>query len=297
MIITEIRSDIQTIEGDTALFDELNFDDRANAIDFIEFHIVDRIDSLLLQSEATGELKSLKQQAENLKNQLEQVDSDLFARLREDIRIGACNGTAFRAIIDTYTKADSDGNEQPGYNNLDVFINGLLTNAGIPEPVNDLEPEMVFYQKTPVRVIVELFQMAKLEPGDVFFDIGSGLGQVPLLINLISGATAKGVEFEPVYHNYAVNCGAKLNLPNAEFINADARDVDYSGGNIFFMYTPFHGQMLQDVLNLLKKESRRRIIRIYTYGPCSPHVATQNWLKYTNGQGDGIYKLYEFVST
>jgi len=155
---------------------------------------------------------------------------------------------------------------------------------------------MVFYQKTPARVIFQLTEIAQLKPGDVFFDIGSGLGQVPVLVNLISGIAAKGVEFESAYHNYAVGCAAKLNLPNVEFINADARVVDYSAGNIFFMYTPFQGQMLQEVLNLLNKESRRRIIRIYTYGPCSPHVAMQNWLKCTNGQGNNIYKLYEFVS-
>jgi hypothetical protein len=296
MIITEIQSDIQTIESDAKLFDEINFDSRANAIDFIEFHIIDRIDSLMKQSTIIEELQPLKQQAENLKKRLEQIDNNLFIKLREKIRAGACNGAAVRTMIDTYTKSDTNNGEQPGYDNLDVFINGLFAVHTIPQPVNKLEPEMVFYQKTPARVILELTQMARLKPGDVFFDIGSGLGQVPLLVNLVSGAAAKGVEFETAYHEYAVNCAAKLNLPNVEFINADAREVDYSDGNVFFMYTPFQGQMLQEVLSLLNKESRRRIIRIYTYGPCSQQVATQNWLKCTNGQGNDIYKLYEFVS-
>lgn len=294
MVITEIQFDIQTIKSDAKLFEETNFDSRANAVDFIEFHIIDRIDILLQQSEVTEELQLLKQQAEKLKSRLEEIDNNLFIRLREKIRTGAC--TVFRTMIDTYTKPDNNNNEQPGYDNLDVFINGLLTDAAIPRPLSKLEPEMVFYQKTPARVVFELIEIARLKPGDIFFDIGSGLGQVPLLVNLISGIAAKGVEFEPAYHKYAVACAAKLNLPNVEFINADARVADYSAGNVFFMYTPFQGQMMDEVLNLLKKESRRRIIRIYTYGPCSPHVAMQNWLKCTNGQGNNIYKLYEFVS-
>ena len=296
MIIAEIKSDIQTIEGDAKLFDEINFDNRVNAIDFIEFHIIERIDSLLQQSAVIEELQLLKQQAEDLKSRLEQIDNNLFIRLHEKIRAGSCIGAAFKTMIDTYIKPDNNNGGQPGYDNLDIFLNGLFTDAAIPQPVSELEPEMVFYQKTPARVVFELAEKAQLKHDDIFFDIGSGLGQVPLLVNLISGIVVKGVEFEPAYHNYAVACATKLSLPNVEFINADARVVDYSAGNVFFMYTPFQGQMLQDVLNLLNKESRRRIIRIYTYGPCSPLVAMQNWLKCTNGQGNNIYKLYEFVS-
>jgi len=296
MIVTEILSDIQAIENNTALFEEPNFDSRANAIDFIEFHIIDRIDGLLQNGEGDDDLESLKQRAEILKNKLEQIDINLFNQFREKIRVGEYNGTAFREMIDIYIKPDTDNKGQPGYDNLDVFINGLLTNADIPEPENELKPDMVFYQKTPARIMFELTDLAQLTHSDVFFDIGSGLGQVPVLINLISGAAAKGVEFDPAYHNYAVACAARVNLTDVDFINADALNVDYTNGTVFFMYTPFQGNMLQEMLDLLKKESRRRIIRIYTYGPCSAHVVMQNWLRCTNGQGNDIYKLYEFVS-
>jgi hypothetical protein len=39
----EIQSDIEAIEKNEALNEEANFVDRAEAIDFIEFHIIDRI--------------------------------------------------------------------------------------------------------------------------------------------------------------------------------------------------------------------------------------------------------------
>ncbi len=141
-----------------------------------------------------------------------------------------------------------------------------------------------------------MVELAQLSPTDVFFDIGSGLGQVVILVNLISGAVARGIEYEPAYCEYAKIGASQLNLVNVEFINADARAGDYSQGTVFFLYTPFEGKMLEDMLEVLQEESRTRAIKVFTYGPCSPLVARQNWLTCVNGKGDHFYKLYEFRS-
>lgn len=153
---------------------------------------------------------------------------------------------------------------------------------------------MVFYQKTPARVILELSK--KVNCNDVFFDIGSGVGQVVILVNLISDAKAIGIEIDSSCCNYAKEVAYKLDLGNTEFINKDARKVDYSIGTIFFLYTPFIGKMMEDVLVLLQKRSLTKTIRIFTYGPCSRTISRQNWLKCINGNADNINKLYEFKS-
>jgi hypothetical protein len=57
-----------------------------------------------------------------------------------------------------------------------------------------------------------------------------------------------------------------------DFINTDARYADYSLGIIFFMYTPFEGKMLQDVLQNLNDEAKKRKIRIFTYGSVRPKL-------------------------
>ncbi|MCK4452257.1 MAG: hypothetical protein KAX26_16925, partial [Anaerolineae bacterium] len=68
-IAREIQSDIEAIEKNEALDDEeANFIDRAKAIDFIEFHIIYRIDCLLRSSSQVEDLTGLKQHAESLKN-------------------------------------------------------------------------------------------------------------------------------------------------------------------------------------------------------------------------------------
>jgi hypothetical protein len=294
MVIYEIQSDIEAIEKDPALYAETNFDSRAEAIDFIEFDIIDRIEGLFQTIDQPEELAALKQSAERLKRQLEQIDDRLFQRIRADIQTGVCTGTALKVLIDQYVGCDASSRRQLGdigYDRLDVFINGLLLTDPIPVETKDREPEMVFYQQTPARIILELIQQANLTDQDVFYDLGSGLGQVPILVNLISGASARGVEFEPAYCDYARACAAELNLSRVEFMNVDARAADYSEGTVFFMYTPFEGRLLQEVLEKLHREAHRRKIRLFTYGPCTPIVAQQHWLMCVDQHGDQLYKL------
>ena len=165
-----------------------------------------------------------------------------------------------------------------GYDNLDIFLNGLLANQNLPVELQDREPEMIYYQKTPARLILELIDKAAFKPQDVFFDLGSGLGQVVILVNLLSSVISKGVEFEPAFCNYAKSCADNLKLNDVEFMNADARYADYSSATVFFMYTPFEGKILQETLQNLKGEAKNRKIKLFTFGPCTPEVANENWL-------------------
>jgi hypothetical protein len=50
------------------------------------------------------------------------------------------------------------------------------------------------------------------------------------------------------------------------------------------------------MMQLLEQASRDRVIRIFTYGPCSAAVAAENWLQCVNGLPDDPYKLYLFKS-
>jgi hypothetical protein len=293
-VISEIQSNISTIENASAIYEEVNFEVRADAIDFIDFHILDRIEAFQEAAEQREHLETLRQVAEKIKFELEETDLNLF----EQIRHGIATGTSlpFRELIDKYIHPDNHVNKV-GYDNLDAFINGILAYNIVPEPTLSRAPEMVFYQQTPMRVILELMDLAQLEPDNVFFDIGSGLGQIGLLVNLISQATTYGIEYEPAYCNYAKVCASALNLLNVHFINMDARKADYSQGTVFFLYTPFEGSMLNDVLSILKTASPNRSIRIFTYGPCSSQLTRHSWLTCVNGDGSNIYKLYEFRSS
>lgn len=299
MVTCEIQSAIEAIERNAALYEETNFASRVEALDDIEFNVIGRIEGLLQTVNPPEELLLLKQYAQSVKRQLENIDDNLFQRLRADIHRGSCTGTALKGLVDKYVGANPNSRrpqDEIGYDRLDVFINGLLLSQAVPIETKEREPEMVFCQPTPARIIFELVEKAHLTPEDVFYDLGSGLGQVPILVHLLSGATARGVEFEPAYCDYARACAADLNLSRVEFLNVDARAADYSEGTVFFMYTPFEGRLLQDVLEKLRAASGRRRLSIFTYGPCTSQVSRQSWLKRVDQNGDHIYKLGIFRS-
>jgi hypothetical protein len=232
-------------------------------------------------------------EAESLRQALEALNEDMFQGLRKEIRGGAL--PHFRALLREHAGNPEDRDEA-GYDDLDVFLNGIFSSGPIPPETRALEPDMVFYQKTPGRIVLELVDRARFTPEDVFYDLGSGLGQVPLLVHLLSGVTARGVELEPAYVRYAEQAGADLNVSGASFLQADVREADLSDGTVFFLYTPFMGRMLDEVLENLRKLSERKPIRVFTYGPCTLQIARQSWLGNENPETLHPHKLGGFAS-
>jgi hypothetical protein len=159
----EIRSEIEDIEGNRALYDEANFSARAEALDFLEFSVIGRIESLLLTDGRAEGLTGLRQYAEMVKGQLEGVDENLFRRLREDIASGNTTSAELKQQFVEYAgsspREESDGDEGT-YDDLDALTNGLLLIGVAPEETKEREPEMVFYQPTPARIILELVEKA-----------------------------------------------------------------------------------------------------------------------------------------
>lgn len=169
-------------------------------------------------------------------------------------------------------------NKRPEYDSLDEFINAWLEVGEMPEPTTGLAAGMVEYHKTPARVVVELAGRLKCREGDVFYDLGCGLGQVVLLVHLMTGVTAKGVEIEPSYCGYARKCAEKLGAEVC-FIAGDVREMDLSDGTIFFLFTPFKGQLFDHVMDQLELVANRHPIRVIGYGPCSKELARMGWLR------------------
>jgi hypothetical protein len=299
-VIFEIQSYIDGIEQNKMLREEHHFDQRLDVIDSLGSQVIDRIGELLHKSNTPHKLNLLKSRAEKLMTELEEIDIKLFKKLRTRISRGLHFGKEFKNLIREYFPLSADTKEpveEAGYNNLDIFINELLGFERMPAQTLELEPDMVYYQKTPAKIILELVEMSCLSMDDIFVDLGSGLGQVVILVNLLTGIKSHGIEFEPAFYDYARNKASELHLPGATFTHDDARNADYSMGNVFFMFTPFRGEVLQEVLAILKKESLKRKIKIISYGPCTTEIANQRWLSPITPNNDNIYKLAVFGSS
>ncbi|GAB4034595.1 hypothetical protein [Spirosoma gilvum] len=299
MIRRDLQTDIETIQKNTSLWNELNFESRIGALDDLEFAI-EQIDALLQLNKPSVELLLLKQSAQTIKRELEAINLVLFERLRVAIQSGHNQGRTLLDLMSLYAGSDllsvQSNNPVVGYDNLDVFTNGLFPLQALPIATQEREPEMVFYQKTPTRIILQLVAKANLTNQDIFYDLGSGLGHVCVLVNLLTGTTTKGIEVEPVYCNYAACCATDLNLLDVAFICEDARTANYSDGTVFFLYTPFEGRLLQDVLDKLQAISWNRPIRLFSYGPCTAYIAEQSWLRCISDVKDYLYEIGEFRS-
>jgi len=296
--IREIQSELEAIERDGTLYEVASFGSRLEALDAIEASLLVRVEGLLAAHGQLQALVELQQRAGALKSRLEASDEELFRKLRAGIRAGDYRGAELRRQLETNAGSGRGKRGQSGgaYDSLDALLGGVLFTEAAPEAAMERESEMVFYQPTPARIIFELVERADLQKDDTFYDLGSGLGQVVILANLLSGATTKGIEVDPAYCEYARRCARDLNLSGVDFVNADARVAEYAGGTVFFLYTPFEGRMLQQVLDRLGQEAETRRIAVYTYGPCTWQVARQDWLESVDQTAYHVNSLAAFRS-
>jgi hypothetical protein len=220
------------------------------------------------------------ERAKALRVRLEAANSELYQSVRSDIVRGGQPRALLRWL------EDSAGDNEPrgplpglGFDYRDELVSGVLQLLEPSEPNLQPSPEMVPYQPTPVRHVLHLIAAAAVTEDDVFVDLGSGLGHVPLLVSMVTGAQSLGVEVQAAYVASARRCAQSLRLSRVRFIAQDARDADLSRGTMFYLYSPFKGSILADVLSALRRESMRRPIKICSLGPCTRRVSNQTWLK------------------
>ena len=169
-IVAGLYADLRIIEEDESLFVAANFIGRSEAIDFIDFHIIDRISGLLLQYGSRAGLELLRERAERIKAELEEIDNCLFERVRSAIAAGVPPGSSFEGMIRCLGGAGAEHRrDEMGYDQLDAFVNGLFSDCPLPAETKELMPGMVSYHKTPVRVVFELVEMAKMRAAQTCF--------------------------------------------------------------------------------------------------------------------------------
>jgi Histone methylation protein DOT1 len=268
-IETALASLIEDLEQDRSLEEPRHLRQRIEALDDLD---------ACLPEGPTGQsiATTLLHRAKAIYSRLEFVNLSLYKSIRRDIQRGAGRASLLEWMPDGNDAANLMNSR--GYDYLDELMSGVLQFEEPPAEVVQLESEMVAYQPTPARHIFDLIRRTELMERDFLIDLGSGLGHVTLMASICTRANCTGIELEPSY----VDCGRKsaqsLNLNNVRFIHGDARAADLSRGTVFYLYTPFSGAILRDVLNSLRQEAVKREIRVFTFGPCTQVVAEEPWL-------------------
>jgi Histone methylation protein DOT1 len=234
--------------------------------------------------------------------EMEALDQALCDGWVAEIRSGKSRGSAFREKWNSLLHspvAHRKDLEEPGYDDADTLANRLLTSGEVPEVSQDPEPGMVYFQKTPARIVVALAErVAKYRNSEghadaLFIDLGSGLGQVSLLFHLLTGMRSCGIEIQGSYCDFSRACARHLGLADVDFSQVDLRDADMSLGTIFFMYSPVEGEWLQQVLERWCRDARAQA-RLFAYGPCNEFLLRHPGLEGERPQGDATYALCAF---
>lgn len=277
---------------------DTNFVARVQALDTLTFQILEHIENVQYVHGYQPQLAHLYRQGEQLWECLTAVNTQLFQRLRTRLRDSAATAPLLMHCCDTYVGHDTPAPnwEDMDADFVDVFLNGVLGMDYAPAETVQLQSGMIGYHPTPARVILALIERLRLQATDVFYDLGSGLGRVALLVGLLTPALARGIEFEPAYCAYAQQRAADLRLTRVTFLPGDVRQADYGDGTVFFLYTPFTGHILREVLARLQTVAQTRPITLATYGACGREVARQPWLRLTAQQDFAHDTLSLFTS-
>jgi hypothetical protein len=292
-----LEARLTSFERDAELFAVDNLAARAVALDAIQ-QVYQLLQLHSRDAQWGRHLRSLTQQARALETRLRQADADCFHMLRQRIHSGKLSAPMLRQVFNAHTRYRPGrlGQIHRGYDTLDALVQGLLRAEQAPMPVERRDIDMIPYEPTPARAILELVDQIQLHADDTFYDLGAGLGHVTILVHLLTGAAARGVEIEAVYCQHARLCAEELGLAKVSFLNYDARNVDYADGAAFFMYTPFTGTVLEAVLTTLAQQARHRAITLCTYGACTFEVAQQSWLRLRHAEAYHAYALAVFTS-
>ncbi|MGO8994526.1 MAG: class I SAM-dependent methyltransferase [Polyangiaceae bacterium] len=125
--------------------------------------------------------------------------------------------------------------------------------------------DMVGYHASGVAPIVRMLLEVPVVADDVFVDLGSGLGKVTKLARILTGATVRGIEIQPALVERARRVSTELRL-DVSYIQADARHADLADGTVFFLYVPFTGSVLRDVLRNLRRVATDHAIVVCSLG-------------------------------
>ncbi len=293
MDIDKIYADLTALLDDRSLFDETNLLARNEAIQFIKY----AGDVISIPGYAV-ELNLQYQQALTLRDELAATNEALFQQVRGDLQNGEYSPESLRATFNKFTNYVPGGSGQPDfeYDGLDILLEEVIFLKKAPNESRKRAPGMIRYEATPARMILALIDGLRFTPDDVFFDLGSGLGLVVMLVNLLTSNRSIGIEYDPVYCEYAQSCADALNLKEITFIQSDVRKADLNTGNIFYLFTPFVNEIFDSVLERLRYTAIRKQIYICSYGTITFDLVKLPWLQIRDPAMEHDFKLAFFTS-
>lgn len=138
---------------------------------------------------------------------------------------------------------------------------------------------MFRYQPTTIGIILHMIQHAAVTEEDTFIDLGCGSGRLPVLVSLLSGAKSIGVEINPELAAKAYELAKNNSTAQVSIVQSDVREADLRAGTVFYLFNPFAGSVLSDVLDKLKVVSQDHPITVCSLSQSNFVLINQPWLE------------------
>lgn len=172
--------------------------------------------------------------------------------------------------------ASNDDTYDTRYEERDAFITWLLFGQSIIGAAPDIAadfaaqhrsestflPEKAGYW-TPYSAFRAVLRRLQLGPNDIFCDLGAGYGTLAVYgATVVPEAQFRGYELMPHRVEAANRAISRLELPNAQMIQADAKDADFSDGTVFYLFLPFSTFTDRAVFTKLGEIAETKPIRV-----------------------------------
>lgn len=229
--------------------------------------ITARLTELAHELIAAGQPEALVERYHAMHAALAAQDAAEFGALRAQLRAGTFTPADYRQALTTLPQHDWDG-----------WTRRVFELHQAPPTTVTLTAEMVGYVTTHVVQVLEM--ASELTPDDVYYDLGSGIGFVPILAAWLSGARAVGVELEPAFVAMARERTAQLGLTErVRFVQADLREVDYADATALYMFYPCRGQTLEQVIDRFEPVAVTRALKLYSLGLSGQALVARPWVQ------------------
>ncbi len=209
---------------------------------------------------------------------IEETASRAHAALRARIRSGGMSRDALLGLLEN-TPLDI----------RDHLVEEILGIAYPPLARAAAERDVNRDFTSSLREILFVLDHARLGPASSFVDLGAGLGKVVLLVALLTGARAWGLELDSALVAGAQSAARSLELERAQFVQGDICQAALPPADVYYMFIPCLGSAA--VAERLAPIAAQRKLLLFSQ---ALDLTALPWLRAT---GERCYWLQMYEST
>ena len=237
-----VEQEIEAYLHSEKIFEEENFLGRKKAMEAISI-----VRELRKKAYSVYDISG---KAVELQERIENKNKSVVEKYRRILIDEELSHSETRAILDrftTYRRSHLPANHYTEQN-LDLLIDLIFGIDVETARIPNNRSGMVHLERTPASAVIEFIDRLNIKGTETLYDLGSGLGHVIYVFRLLTDIHCIGIEIEREYHTLAMNALRQSNLSKVCFVNADAQEVEFDDGDIFFMFSPFSGKVFENVL-------------------------------------------------